>query len=120
MTMKLFKKSTTLLLSIMFIFFSGLSSGVALAGIDVNSGHKHFKRTTLKCYIQLLGGKETIYVISAFDPNPENLANTLMGRTLKLPNTSQPLVVYKVHECLKQGKSFKSNNANRLEKSLDR
>jgi hypothetical protein len=80
---------------------------------------KVYKRTDLKCFVSFLGGGETIYRLSAFDDDPQKLADSLPGRMVYSHVTLTNKKVYKVMECVKSKNKFKSKQARMLEKSIE-
>jgi hypothetical protein len=99
------------------IFLLLINFPSAFAGVDVNQGHKHFDRTSLKCYVQLLGGRDYIYRLDAFDPNPDHLTQSLLGVKVELALSSQAEIIYKVLECLPAKHPFISSHARQLERN---
>ncbi len=95
-------------------------SQFALATNSVANKNNQIATVGLKCYVELLGGRKTIYTLYAFDPSPQNLANGLVGQSISPHFSKKEYSVYKVLECLPMAKKFSFSEAVNLERSIPR
>ena len=72
------------------------------------------KKVDVKCYVELLGGEQTIYLGHVKKRELKNLSKTLVNRKILTPFSRQKKQVYKVFECSLENKDFNSSKARQL------
>lgn len=72
------------------------------------------KKVDVKCYVELLGGEQTIYLGHVKKKELKSLSKTLVNRKILTPFSRQKKQVYKVFECRLENKDFASSKARQL------
>jgi hypothetical protein len=68
----------------------------------------------MKCYVELVGGGETIRFTNTPYRNIKELTHVLMGQKIKLNSESSGKTLYKVKECVPLKDKFKGRRAQQL------
>lgn len=72
----------------------------------------------VKCYVEYQGGGDDIRFITGSFNKPSQAIAILQGRKVNKHNTQISKIIYKVNECVKGNKLFKSKVARKLDKNM--
>lgn len=82
---------------------------------------KNLKKVSLKCYVQLIGGKSTIlYHYDLPERDKASFPAWLLQNYINLPGINQSHKIYKVNECVELDKKFSEEIANNLHEKLSK
>lgn len=115
MRMKAQQNYFLLPLSILFLSFLSTTSFVVKANAP-NGKIKPIKVVDIemKCYVELMGGGESIQFTNTPYESLEDLTQVLMGRKVKLVGDKVAKPIYKIKECVPLADKFKSKRAQAL------
>lgn len=114
----------TKLTAIFFTFTIGSLSQLSLANVSSN-GQKvaespKIKKVHYKCYVQTLGGHESIQFATVYPQEKFRLKTTLIGLS-NLPITAKdPVKIIKVGECVKESEKFSDSHIRELDENTPR
>ena len=81
---------------------------------------KKVKLTEMKCHVEFLGGGETIHFVNTTKPSSGQLSQMLVGAKISTSMIQTIQEIYKVKECIKFGKDFKTARARLLDEETVR
>lgn len=99
----------------------GLSLLIPLCSISVNANTKYHKNELpvrtydYKCHVNLLGGIDTVHFVNSSMTNLNEIATSIVGKTINPAFLKNKTKIYKVVECVKLYGEFKSE----LSKQVD-
>lgn len=67
--------------------------------IEAKPSDKKDKKVDVKCFVELVGGGETISFWNIPTSKVANLAKSITGHKVSVPNSKQKMKIYKAHEC---------------------
>lgn len=68
--------------------------------IEAKPSAKEDKKVDVKCFVELVGGGETISFWSISAKKAANLSKSITGHKISVPNSKQKVKIYKAHECV--------------------
>ena len=77
--------------------------------------HNNDTKVELKCYVELYGGKETIYFASVSLRNVKGFAQQLSGSSVLTSVAKGKQKIYKVNECVSLIEKFRSAQARQID-----
>ena len=116
-------KSTIILIS--FLIIGTLSLNFAAYAKNNPQDHNE-KAVNAKCYVELVGGGETISLWSVKPSLLKTLAHTIVGQKIivisknQQASQKQKSVIYKAKECILEESEFSSHRARAMDKELPR
>ncbi len=81
---------------------------------------KKLKLIEMKCHVEFLGGGETIHFVNTTKPSSSQLTQMLVGAKISTSMINTTQEVYKVKECVKLEKDFKTAKAKLLDEETVR
>jgi hypothetical protein len=102
----------------MHIFIKAVPLFTLLAfshSVAAKASSKENNRVDIKCFVELVGGGETISFWNITKDKVTNLPKSIQGRKVNVPNSKQKSEIYKAHECVLLKSSFTGSKA----KSVD-
>lgn len=101
-----------------------ISIGAILTFLSLEGAAQEASLTELvsiKCYVELLGGAETVYYVHNVLVNDEQgVINSLKGKNIAPKSYPTKKIVYKIKECQRANVKFNSAAANTIELDRDR
>ena len=81
---------------------------------------KEEKKVDAKCYVELVGGVETVSFWYIQPKKLPNLANSITGKKVMFGTSKQKVKIYKTHECVLLKDSFKGSRAKMVDEKTAR
>jgi len=78
---------------------------------EAKSVDKESKKVDVKCFVELVGGGETISFWYVPSNKVSNLAQKITGHKVSVPNAKQKVKIYKTHECVLSKNNFSGSRA---------
>jgi hypothetical protein len=78
------------------------------------------KKVEVKCFVELVGGGETISFWHIPNNKVSNLAKSIAGHKITVPNSKQKVQIYKTHECVLSKENFIGSRAKAVDSKMAR
>lgn len=78
------------------------------------------KKVDVKCFVELIGGRETISFWNIPTSQVSNLVNSITGRQVSIPHSKQKGTIYKTHECVLLHDDFSGSKAKIVDEKVAR
>ncbi|MCI2283145.1 TapY2 family type IVa secretion system protein [Colwellia sp. MSW7] len=78
------------------------------------------KKVDVKCFVELIGGRETISFWYIPSSQVSNLVNSITGRQVSIPHSKQKETIYKAHECVLLQDDFSGSKAKIVDEKVAR
>lgn len=88
--------------------------------VEAKSSQKDNTKVDVKCFVELVGGEETISFWNIPSHQASNLVNTVAGQKVSIPHSKQKGVIYKANECVLLKDNFSGNKAKMLDDKIAR
>lgn len=72
---------------------------------------KEGKKVDAKCFVELVGGGETISFWNVSQNKVSGLSKSITGHKIMMPNSKQKVKIYKTHECVLLNDDFTGSRA---------
>lgn len=79
--------------------------------IEAKPSERKDNKVDVKCFVELVGGGETISFWNIPSKKVSNLAKTITGHKVLLSNSKQKVRIYKAHECVLSKDNFTHSRA---------
>lgn len=76
---------------------------------------KQDKLIDVKCFVELIGGGETITFWNISSKKLSGLADAIIGHQVSIPTSKQKVSIYKTHECVLLNEDFSSSKGKLLD-----
>lgn len=114
--MKILKQFTIFLLV-------SCSSLTALANSSASAKKSHFEKVipvNAKCYVQLVGGGETISLWLVKPSLLKSLTKSVVGQEVRVVGTKEKSTIYRAKECILEEEKFSDPNARAMDEDQPR
>jgi len=78
------------------------------------------KKVDAKCFVELVGGGESIIFWNIPSKKLSSLSKSITGHKIMVPNSKQKVSIYKTHECVLLKEDFKGSRAKLLDEKTPR
>lgn len=95
-------------------FYKALLSALLLLAINsvaAKSSSNQQKKVDAKCFVELVGGGETIAFFNISEKKLVSLSKSIIGRKVTALGQKQKVKIYNAHECVLLKDNFKSSSA---------
>lgn len=87
---------------------------------EAKSSQKDNTKVDVKCFVELVGGEETVSFWNIPTHQVSNLINTVVGQKVSIPHSKQKGIIYKANECVLLKDNFSGNKAKMLDDKIAR
>ena len=93
---------------------------MVMSNLNAQSSSKQVKKVDAKCFVELVGGGESIAFFNITEKKLATLSQSIVGYKVAQRGTKQKVNIYKAHECTLLKDDFKSKKAQRVDAKIAR